>query len=373
VFLTGVVTDIVGLDQVETNRDGEGWVRVAHDGTTWRARWTHDDSASDHVTYTVSVRGVDLVSRTAQTTETITFDVVPPASVTSTLSYREDAFPFAERSVTPGQVITDGHTLRTTWTPSSDGAGVSGYYVGWMTAPTGTAGLSHTIHSGTPVYSFTRVISEAQVVYAHVVPVDNHGNRREQAQGPVYVDSPYTPDIIALGQGGTPTYHGWMDSGCSLMGVDRRVESHAFDGASLSEEQRFYTTWNGDALRMAWEGANWNYEGDLFVYFDTTPGGATTLYNPYTATMTDTTIYLPGNLPPVDTSTWPEFEEVRYTQLITSLLSQAMQADYLLWVDDATATLMSWNGSAWTTDRTLDGESYQRNDGITDFYLPFLQ
>jgi hypothetical protein len=240
-----------------------------------------------------------------------------------------------------------------------------------MTAPTGTAGLSHTIHSGTPVYSFTRVISEAQVVYAHVVPVDNHGNRREQAQGPVYVDSPYTPDIIALGQGGTPTYHGWMDSGCSLMGVDRRVESHAFDGASLSEEQRFYTTWNGDALRMAWEGANWNYEGDLFVYFDTTPGGATTLYNPYTATMTDTTIYLPGNLPPVDTSTWPEFEEVRYTQLITSLLSQAMQADYLLWVDDATATLMSWNGSAWTTDRTLDGESYQRNDGITDFYLPF--
>ena len=376
-FLTGIVTDIVGVQRVETNRDGEGWIRAAHDGTNWRARWTHDDSESDNVTYTVSVRAIDLVTRTSQTTETITFDMVLPELVTVTMDYQDLIIPLIYHPVESGQIVTDSHTLRINWTPSSDGSGVDGYRTGWTTSLTDTTGLSFTAHSGASVYSATQVISEAQTVYAHVVSSDNNGNRQEQTEGPVYVDSLLTPDIV--GQVGNLSYHGWMNSGCSLMGVDRRIESHAFDGASLAEPQKFYATWNSDpstgsgqALRLAWEGANWDYEGDLFIYLDTTSGGATTLYNPYTATMTGTTIYLPGNFPSVDTSGWPEFEQIRHTQLITPLLSEAMQADYLVWVEDGdTATLMTWNGSAWITDTTLTSDTYQLNNGLTDLYLPF--
>ncbi|RLC71701.1 MAG: hypothetical protein DRI81_17365, partial [Chloroflexi bacterium] len=150
------------------------------------------------------------------------------------------------------------------------------------------------------------------------------------------------------------------------------VESHAFDGASLNEPQRFYATWNADALRMAWEGANWDYEGDLFIYLDTTSGGAETLYTPYTATMTNTTIYLPGNFPAITTTTWPEFEQIRHTQLITSLLDEAMQADYLVWAtSDLTATLLTWDGSAWVSPTLLSADYYRWNDGLTDLYLPF--
>jgi|GEM_PF-861398 len=371
VFLTGVVTDIVGLDRVETNRDDAGWVRAAHDGVTWRARWTHDDSQSDHVTYTVSVRAVDLVSRTAQATETITFDVVPPAFVTPTLSYRDALNPSLYHPLTPGQIVTDSHVLRVVWPPSDDGAGVRGYHAGWTTAPTGTVGLSYTAHSGAPGYTVTQVISEAQAVYARVVPVDEHGNRREQAEGPVYVDSPLTPDIIGATPGASHLYHGWMASGCSLMGVDRRVESHAFDGASLDEPQRFYATWAESAFRMAWDGANWDYEGDLFVYFDTAPGGAETLYDPYTATVS-TTIYLPGNLPPVDTSAWPEFEQIHHQQLVTPMLNLAMQADLLLWVQSTvTATLLRWDGGAWVSPTLLSADHYRWDAGLTDLYLPF--
>ncbi|HOS78982.1 MAG TPA: Ig-like domain-containing protein [Anaerolineae bacterium] len=365
VFLTGVVTDLVGLDRVETNRDGEGWVRAAHDGVTWRARWTHDDSQSDNVTYTVGVRAVDLVDRISAFTDTITFDVLSPAFVTPTLSYRDALNPLLYHPVEAGQIVTDSHTLRVVWPSSSDGAGVSGYYAGWTTAPTATTGLSYTAHSGASAYTVTQVISEAQVVYARVVPVDNHGNRQEEAEGPVYVDSPLTPDIVDL------DYHGWMDSGCALMGVDRRVDRHAMDGASLSEEQRFYATWNSDALRLAWEGANWDYEGDLFIYFDTVPGGATILYNPYTSTPS-TTIYLPGNVPTVDDSAMPEYEQIRHTYMITPLLGSGMAADYLLWVETGlTATLMTWNGSAWISDTVLTADYYRLNDGLTDLYLPF--
>ncbi len=366
VFLTGVVTDIVGVKRVETNRDGEGWIRAAHDGVTWRARWTHDDSASDNVTYTVSVRAVDLVTRTTQATATITFDVVPPTFVTTTLGYQDSLNPFLYHPLEPGQIVTDSHVLRITWPSSGDGAGVSGYHAGWTTSPTATTGLSYTVHSGAPAYAVTRAIGEAQVVYARVVPVDNLGNRQEQAEGPVYVDSPLTPDIVDLG------YHGWMDSGCTLMGVDRRVEQHAFDGAALDEPQRFYATWDESAFRMAWAGANWDYEGDLFIYFDTAPGGVTTLYNPYTATMTNTTIYLPGNAPPVDTSAWPEYAQIHQAQLITPLLNLAMQADTLLWVQSTvTATLLHWNGSAWVSPTLLSAEQYRWGDGVTDLYLPF--
>ncbi len=372
VFLTGVVTDIVGLDRVETNRQNEGWIRAAHDGTTWRARWTHDDSESDNVTYTVSVRAVDLVSRTAQATETITFDVVPPAFVTPTLSYRDPLNPLLYHPVVPGQIITDSHTLRVTWLPSSDGAGVRGYDAGWTMSPTATADLSYIAHSGAAAYTVTQNIGEAQTVYARVVPIDNHGNRQEQAEGPVYVDSPLTPDIITMGGRETRPYHGWMESGCSLMGVDRRIETHAFDGASLDEPQRFYATWDESAFRMAWEGANWDYEGDLFVYFDTVAGGAEMLYDPYTATVTNTTIYLPGNIPPVDTSAWPEFAQVHHQQILTPLLNVAMQADALLWVQSSTtATLMHWNGSAWVSPTLLSADHYRWNAGLTDLYLPF--
>lgn len=366
VFLTGVVTDIVGVERVELNRDGEGWVRVAHDGTTWRFRWTRDESRSDNVTYTVSVRAVDLVSHTSQATATIVFDVVPPAPVTITMEVQDPLNPLLYYPVQPGQIITDSHVLRLEWTSSSDGAGVRGYLYGWTTSPTATTGLSYTAHTGLPAYSALQTIGEAQTVYAHVVPIDNYGNRQEQVEGPVYVDSPLTPDIIDL------DYHGWMDSGCSLVGVDRRVERHAFDGAALSEPQRFYVTWNETALRMAWEGANWDYEGDLFIYFDTIPGGATTLYNPYTATMTNTTIYLPGNVPPVDTSSWPEFARIHHAQLVTPLLGTAMQADTLLWVQSTlTATLLYWNGSEWVSPTLLTSDQYHWDAELTDLYVPF--
>jgi len=138
VFLSGVVTDIVGVAKVETNRNGEGWVRAAHDGVTWRARWTHDAGESDNVTYTVTVRALDLVDRVSAYTHTITFDVLPPEAVTVTMNYLDTGLPPGYHQLTPGQILTDSHLLNITWPSSSDGAGVRGYLYGWTTSPTAT-------------------------------------------------------------------------------------------------------------------------------------------------------------------------------------------------------------------------------------------
>ena len=102
-------------------------------------------------------------------------------------------------------------------------------------------------------------------------------------------------------------------------------------------------------------------------------GGATTLYNPYTTTVTDTVIYLPGNVPEVNTSTWPEFEAIRQTYLVTPLLNVTMQADYLLWIKDAaSATLLSWDGAAWIT-RHAPAFGHLPAERQADRHLPALR
>jgi len=199
IFLTGVVTDIVGVDRVETNRDGEGWIRAAHDGAVWRGRWIYDDdSQPDNVAYSVTVRAIDLADHITATTRTITFDLMPPELITMPLSYQEEIFPFGVQTITAPQIITNSHTLNLEWTPSSDGAGVRGYRAGYNTSITDTAGLTFTAHTGASSYSQTQTIDEATTVYAHVVSIDNNGNEQEQELGPVYVDSPLTPDIVDL-------------------------------------------------------------------------------------------------------------------------------------------------------------------------------
>lgn len=373
-ILAGGAADTIGVQRVEVNPDNTGWGDASLSGDTinpdWRFLWPIGQSDPDGVTYDVTARTTDFGGHTNETTVPVLFDMQPPAPVTVTLGYF-DAF-LTHHSVAPGETVRDGNLLVVEWTPSDDGSGVLGYWVGWTTSPTDTTGTLF-VPAGT-VYSYTQLFAEAQAVYAHVVAVDLVGNRRQRTLGPIYVDAPLTPDITDL------DYHGWMESGCTQMGLSRRIPDHAPAGASLSEEQQFYATWDTNALRLAWTGANWYAEGDLFVYLDTQPGGAMQLYNPYTGTLTDTTIYLPGNFPPPDTSEWPEFEVVRQFQMITPLLGLTMQADYLVWVEDSdTATLLSWNGSAWVTDTVLsDGHyrlSYGRIDDaplhITDLYLPF--
>ena len=67
------------------------------------------------------------------------------------------------------------------------------------------------------------------------------------------------------------------------------------------------------------EGATWSGDGDLFVYLDTGPGGTTA------------------------SSTRPGRRGGA-----VQLSNEAMQADTLVWVQDAhTAALLHWDGSAW--------------------------
>jgi hypothetical protein len=180
--------------------------------------------------------------------------------------------------------------------------------------------------------------------------VDRHGNARWQPFGSVVVDTPLTPDYIAPLSAAAGVGDGsWMDTGCTLLGTDPRITRGA--SAGRWQAQSLYATWDHEALRLAWTGANWSGDGDLFIYLDTGPGGTTGTFTPESVAITGTTVVLPSD----------------------------MQADALIWVPDSqTATLLRWNGSAWSANDNaiyLDDAQFRfdggRNGGQTDLYLPF--
>ncbi|MGC9396748.1 MAG: proprotein convertase P-domain-containing protein, partial [Anaerolineae bacterium] len=346
--LTGIITDAGGIKSLDVTVLGEIVPGTVAEGA-WRAAWALGGrTLFDGDVLTVTARALDIGGHTAVVTGTVVIDVLPPAPVALTLT-------------SGGAVITPGLTLRSfsptlelAWTESSDGSGLAPYRVEWTAALTSTQRLV----SGTYDLDRTAVFTpaEGEQVWARVASEDIYEQQSWQSNGPFYVDSPTTPDHTVLEPGAQP-YRGWMDSGCSLVGVDRRLSRQASPGAALSAEQALYASWDVEALRLTWTGADWDTDGDLFVYLDTRDGGTSTLFNPYAAPAP--TIYLPGVTP-------------------TSTVG-AMAADYLVWVRDAdTALLMEWQGESWDWVMTLDGSQYRFQPAgqgypvpITDLRLSF--
>ncbi len=355
-LLQGSVSDVQNVASVLVTAIGEPLdapieAAVSSDaGTdgTWRAAWRPGfDWNLDGVIYDVTVQVIDLQSNTTETTSAVTIDITPPSAVTVTLRNAETG-----AVLTPGEVITTSSgRLRLEWTAPSDGSGLSRSTVVWSLQAGDTLSRTIAVHPPTDTGSEI-VITEPQRASAQLSLYDVHGNVRWQSAGPIVVDGLLTPDYVAME--GRDIYHAWMDSGCTLLGVDSRVKRQSMANTSLDHDQHFYGTWDEGGLRLAWTGANWEGDGDLFIYFDVRDGGSTSAYNPYPATITNTVILMP-------------FDANTQTH---------MDADYVLWVQDSTrADLLYWDELAGAWQASAGRVDYvfeaRRDGGITDLYVPF--
>ena len=371
VALTGSYTETGGVAAIRVQVDapglGEGhWFDAAPidddpstgSGQAWRSV-LYLGEEPDNKAYDVTAVITDVAGRTAQASNTITVDLVRRVPITVTLAYTNSSGVFTQ--LTPGQTIRDvlSPTLVVTWTAASS-SDVRRTYVGWTEDERPDLSVL-TVHAPGVSGRHEQGAGEAQALYAHIVVQDGQGNEQPHTLGPIYADVATTPDYILLpsGGGGGDAYHGWMESGATQIGADRELARNGYSGQALTGTQRLYMTWGAqqpgaDALRLAWTGANWDGDGDLFVYFDTgVPGGALVAYNPYTTTMTNTVIGLPAQR------------------------GQQLAADYLMWVEDAqTVTLMRWNGGGWEAVDPPFPAEYCRLDttvspAVTDLYIPF--
>lgn len=407
VTLAGPVADAAGVASVQARVDGGVWLPGAVQAGAWRMPW-YIGQDPDGVAYNVTAEVTDLGGRTAQAVQAVIVDIVPPAPVTLTLTYTDSTG--AAAAIQPGMTIHDvpSPTLRLGWTASSDGSGLGNYLVKWVIQTNTTT--TETMFAHPPAGSLTAQYQagDAQVIVLEFASQDGLGNQTWQTFGPIYVDSRFTLDYAPLGDTAR-VYHGWLDSGCSLIGVDHRVNQYAPDQAALSAEQKLYATWNAEALRLAWTGAHWGADGHLFVYLDTQPGGVGQLFNPYDTALDNVAIYLPGNAPettaplsaaspqrPVESGQAPRVvtaatvrqanAAARASTGAAPLFAQPAQpmraaasgmlADYVVWVKGpADATLLRWDGSAWVVQTQLDKQQYDLDTNatpaVTDLYLPF--
>jgi subtilisin-like proprotein convertase family protein len=350
--LEGIAADAGGVARVDLLSGDESHAAMI-EGQTWEVPWyLPTDALPDGETFTVTVRATDIAGRVKHITPTLRVDVAPPSPPTLTLRSGQTLLPSNAivREFSP--------TLTLDWTTSRDGSGAVTYDVEWLVntggtqrVVTGTRGTARTA---------TYAVPEASKIAVRLGARDLYGQTRWERVGPVYVDGPRTPDYV--GWRGASPYRGWMESGCTLLGVDRRIKRNTLDTGTLNHAQRFYGTWDANTLRLAWTGTHWGAsatesgDGDLFLYLDTMPGGTTTTFDPYG--VATRTLHLPGVTP-------------------TGTVN-AMNADALVWVRDAeTALLLRWQDARghWQIQGPLSDVEYQYdaevNGGQTDLILPF--
>jgi YVTN family beta-propeller protein len=339
VALDGAVSDAGSTPRVQVSVDeGATWADASLDGGRWHYPLLlgNPDREPDGEAYPVRIRAADDAGNQAELERVITVDLLPPEPVTVTLSYDAGDGP---QSLSPRQTIAaDGADLIIEWTASLDGSGPVEYLVGWSTQPEpGAAELTQYDVASSHVQSLKGVGQW----YAHFVSRDRYGNEWSDALGPVYIDGPGTPDdVVDL------AYHGWHDDECNLVGADRELAHYADPYATRNDVQQMYASWDASALRLSWRGANWDGDGDLFVYLDTVNGGSTVARDPYESG-------------PVIT------------------LPDPFAADFLVQVEDShTASLWAWKDGAWKGAGSLGPENYRFEYGRpseTDLLLPFAK
>jgi hypothetical protein len=95
---------------------------------------------------------------------------------------------------------------------------------------------------------------------------DGVQNDTYQPLSSVYIDKDTTPDYTLMDD--SPIYRGFLNTRCTILDTDTR--------ATANGNQQFAVTWDSQAVRFNWQGADWNYNGNLFIYLDSIANAGTT-------------------------------------------------------------------------------------------------
>ena len=237
----GTATDDSQVDKVEVRLDGGPWQQTVLTGTNWSLAMAPLALANpDGGSLSVEARATDKAGRTATDSASMTVDVTPPDSV-----------PITPTLISSGAIITPSlvnHEVGVglSW-PAIPGA--QSVYAGWTVQPTPALG-SLTAY-GPDAGSHDQSVAEGSVLYAHVVAVDAVGNQSAMSSGPYLFDGPQTPDLV-----GDLAQENWVESGGKQVGQMNTANQGV---------QQLFAGWDGDQLRLRWQGFDLGSGGDLYL------------------------------------------------------------------------------------------------------------
>ncbi|MCP4358082.1 MAG: DUF11 domain-containing protein [Chloroflexi bacterium] len=341
IIVTGLATDTIGVMLVE-GKIGDDWQLARLDGTgllttTFTATLPISLGVTFADNFDVTVQVTDRSGHQVTLQETLLVDLIAPSPVSMTLSANG-------QSISQYETIdwVENPTVDLVWGVSNDVNGIASYQVTWFDSASGSAQMVQQNSFANTQFGDSFGATEGQKLSVEITTVDGFGNSRTQTFGPVYVDFPTTP--VYTNAAAPLAYNGWLQNSCYQLGHDDRL---ALVQPFNADVQSFFTSWDATGLRVTWQGADWETDGDMFLYLDSTTGGSRVAMNPYVETAVSTAIFLP----------------------------ETLDADYAIWVQDATiAILYEWNGSDW--NEVSSGEFEFQFDAElaspqTDLYLPF--
>ena len=298
----------------------------------WQASWFIGwELPLDGESYNIVVEATDRAGRTAQMNQNVDVDVHAPAPLSLSFSN-----PLTGETIEPGTTLTASPAtvrLNLEQDPSEDPT-IKDIVVYWHVSNDQRDSVTEISHNSlNQIIEFN--VDEAAELSVQIMLQDNYGNERWQSLGPIFIDGPLTPDYIKLPGAfqvepgdvspnrKNDIYRGWQENECTLIGIDNRILRNSNEKTSLNNEQRFFVTWDTLSLRLSWMGANWEHDGDLFIYLDTVEGGSVKAFDPFNTPQSKTSILFP-----IDAN------------------GTQMAADYVIWVKNShQAEILAWDSS----------------------------
>ena len=312
---------------------------------------------SDGASLPIRAVVADRAGRTTIAPLTVVFDRMPPVALGLTVNAKVATKPVV---LGQGAVIssTAGADLNVAWSSITDASEVRVNQLEY-TVKTGSSTTPYTATNaiGIPPLSGSRVtlpMLEASRIDGNLRLTDKMGNSELTPISTVFIDAPNTPDYTVIDATG-PVYRGFLNNGCAVLGNDERVWAKGI--------QQFAMTWDTTSLRLNWQGADWDIDGDLFVYLDTVAGGSIQPYRPVAFTrdigesvnLGESFLTLPVNMAgrAVSSTTVASYVNSFQQRLLAAQrgvrAANVEGAEYVVHVrDNRSATLLRWNGTTWT-------------------------
>ncbi len=247
---------------------------------------------------------------------------------------------------------------------------------------TGTMVFSNTINAGAVGIGSLQSV-EASRISTGIRLRDVLDNEGVTQLPMVYVDGATTPDYTFISSDPNTIYRGWLNNGCATLGSDSR--------SALSKGvQKFATTWDSQSLRLNWQGADWNSDGDLFIYLDTLPSGTIEAYRPSNFVQTTEQSLISGDafvtLPINAASRGENGKPLNMAASINAMYQRLIDAqrggrvnsvegaDYVIHVQNGTTiTLLTWTGADWENTGVIPEYNYAVTGETkqTDIRVPF--
>lgn len=384
-----VITDDVGLDNLQiinklTNTNIP-YTRKSQ-GNSTLITTTYNRSAVDAQGLPLRIIARDIAGRNTTSDYTVRFDTTAPIASDLAVTAKLNG---TTTALAPEQLVSNASTadLAVSWSKISD---ISNIVLNQLEYTVGTVNGSTAYTVTLPSSGMTlpagrfaplTVLEASRLAFRHRLR-DVIGNEATTPLSSIYVDAPTTPDYTLM-NANEPTYRGFVNNGCAALGEDRRPTDIGI--------QRFATTWDSQALRFNWQGADWDMDGSLFIYLDTKSGGTVKAYRPdiYTQSITDSVtlgesfITLPVNMAARTIGGSSNLESyVNKFQTGLRLSQQGIRtssvqgADYVIYVKNrTTATILRWNGSNWVDEGVIPNYRYADEMGIkqTDIRALFSQ